>query len=958
MTAHRSRRRVVVRGVVQGVGFRPFVYTTAAELALSGSVSNDSSGVIVEIEGAPADLDEFVRRVLDNPPPLAVVESVEQQTIALCGGTGFHIADTTRDGGGRTLASPDVALCADCASELADPANRRHRHPFINCTNCGPRFTIIASLPYDRDRTSMADFPMCARCAREYADPTDRRFHAQPIACPDCGPTLAYTGPGVGDPLIAARKLLRDGGILAVKGIGGYHLACDATNEAAVAELRKRKQRGDKPFAVMVANVDSARAIVEVDATAAALLTSPARPIVLLARRVAGAAGGPQADLPGPSGPGSARAASPAPPAESAWSPEQAESVVPVGIIEVDQQGRVQSGTRIGVESGASPVTDGPETMVGLERGHHGPPTVRADMAQAAQTDDVSLIERAWPSGRVFPADSVAPRNPDLGVMIAYAPLHLLLFGLPDDPPGPQVLVMTSGNLGGEPICYDDNDARTRLAGLADGWLSHNRRILVPCDDSVVRLVDGMELPVRRSRGYAPLPLALPIPMPPTLAVGADLKNTCAVADGRYAWLSQHIGDMDDLATLRAFDDAEHHLEQLTGVQPTQIVADAHPRYRSTAWAQRNAGDRPVRLVQHHHAHIASVMGEHGLGAAATVLGIAFDGTGFGPDGAVWGGEVLAAGYKGFRRLAHLKYAPLAGGDVSVHRPYRMALAHLWAAGIDWSESIPSVHACPADERAVLTHQFETGLGCVPTSSMGRLFDAVSSLAGVRHVVDYEAQAAIELEGLARGVTDYGVGYRFAVEAELADAVPALRDSVGYRVAPDAELADAAPALRDSAGCRVAPDAELPDAAPALRDSAGYRVAPDAAPGDAVPALRDSAGYRFALDTESTDAAPAVIDPASVLAAVVADVAHGVSPAVIGARFHDAVAHLILELAVAYSTPSTPVALSGGVFQNALLLSRSRALLQDNGFHVISHRRLPPNDGGLAFGQLLAVSAG
>ncbi|MFD6160790.1 carbamoyltransferase HypF [Nocardia sp. NPDC060256] len=756
MTVHRSRRKVVVRGVVQGVGFRPFVYTTAAELALAGRVSNDSSGVLIEIEGAPADLDEFVRRVRDSPPPLAVVESVEQQTIALRGGTGFHIADTTRDGAGRTLASPDVALCADCARELADPENRRHRHPFINCTNCGPRFTIIATLPYDRPQTSMADFPMCADCAREYADPANRRFHAQPIACPRCGPTLAYTGQG--DPLTAARNLLRDGGILAVKGIGGYHLACDATNESAVAELRKRKRRGDKPFAVMVPDVDAARAIVEVDAAAAALLTSPARPIVLLAR--------------------------------------------------LDSAG---------------------------------------------------------------PAPSVAPRNPDLGVMVAYAPLHLLLFGLPGDPPGPQVLVMTSGNLGGEPICYDDNDARTRLTGLADGWLSHNRRILVPCDDSVVRLVDGIELPVRRSRGYAPLPLALPIPMPPTLAVGADLKNTCAVADGRYAWLSQHIGDMDDLATLRAFDDAEHHLEQLTGVRPSQLVADAHPGYRSTAWAQRNAGDRPVRLVQHHHAHIASVMGEHGLGAAATVLGIAFDGTGFGPDGAVWGGEVLLAGYKGFRRLAHLKYAPLAGGDVSVHRPYRMALAHLWAAGLDWSESIPSVRACPADERAVLAHQFETGLGCVPTSSMGRLFDAVSSLAGVRHVVDYEAQAAIELEGLARGVSD-------------------------------------------------------------------------------------DAGYRFAVNADET--APALLDPTPVLAAVVADAAHGVPAAVIGARFHAAVAHLILQLAVAYSAPSTPVALSGGVFQNALLLTRSRALLQDNGFHVITHRRLPPNDGGLAFGQLLAVSAG
>ncbi|MFG1773573.1 carbamoyltransferase HypF [Nocardia salmonicida] len=796
MTA-RQRRRVVVRGVVQGVGFRPFVYTTAAELSLSGSVANDSSGVAIEIEGAPADLDEFARRLREHPPPLAVVESVEQTTVALRGGTGFRIADTTRDGGGRTLASPDVAICADCAAELADPTDRRYRHPFINCTNCGPRFTIIAELPYDRARTSMVDFSMCAHCAAEYTDPTDRRFHAQPIACPDCGPRLGYLGPagpavvagssagthsaahptaGSDGPLDSARNLLREGGILAVKGIGGYHLACDATNERAVATLRGRKRRGDKPFAVMVADLATARAIAEVDDTAAVLLTGPQRPIVLLARRA----------LP------------------------------------------------------AMATSD-------------------ADSRVVSDRDTIDL------------APSVAPRNPDLGVMLAYTPLHLLLFGLSGDRPAPRVLVMTSGNLGGEPICFDDSDARTRLAELADGWLSHDRRILTPCDDSVVRVVDGIELPLRRSRGYAPLPLTLPVPVPPTLAVGADLKNTCAVGEGRYAWLSQHIGDMDDLATLRAFDSAAEHLAELTGVRPTQLVTDAHPRYRSTTWARTHAAGRPVHTVQHHHAHIAAVMGEHGLCASDTVTGIAFDGTGFGPDGAIWGGEVLAAGYKGYRRLAHLKYVPLAGGDVSVYRPYRMALAHLWSAGLDWSNTIASVAACPADERAVLAHQFGSGFGCTPTSSMGRLFDAVSSLAGVRHIVDYEAQAAIELEALARA----------------------------------------------------------------------------AEPG--------SRTYRFGLD-HTVD--PAVIDPAPVVAAVVTDADHGVPAAVIAARFHHAVAALVLDLALDFAPRPTTVALSGGVFQNALLLSAARTTLRDNGFHVITHRRLPPNDGGLAFGQLLAAGAG
>ncbi|MGW0183123.1 carbamoyltransferase HypF [Nocardia sp. NPDC003345] len=769
MTAGRQRRRLLVRGVVQGVGFRPFVYTTATELSLSGSVGNDSSGVVVEIEGAAAALDTFTERLHCRPPPLAVIDGIERTDLAPRGETAFRIAGTT-GGGGRTLACPDIALCADCARELADPADRRYRHPFINCTNCGPRFTIIASLPYDRERTSMADFAMCKQCAEEYTDPADRRFHAQPIACPRCGPTLAYSGPGTGDAVGSARALLRAGGILAVKGIGGYHLACDAADEAAVAELRRRKRRGGKPFAVMVPDLATARAIAGVDSGAAALLTSPARPIVLLPRRT---------------GPGD------------------------LG----------EAGTGFGL----------------------------------------------------LPAESVAPGNPDLGVMLAYTPLHVLLFGLPGDPPGPRSLVMTSGNRGGEPICHQDDDARTRLAGLADARLSHNRRILVPCDDSVVRWADGVEMPVRRSRGYTPLPIPLPFPVPPTLAVGGDLKNTCVVADGRRAWPSQHIGDMDDLATLRAFDAVEAHLEALTAVVPGRLAADAHPGYRSTGWARRSAGFRPVRAVQHHHAHIAAVMGEHGLDPDRTVLGIAFDGTGFGPDGAIWGGEVLAARYRGYRRLAHLKYVPLAGGDISVHRPYRMALTHLRAAGIDWSPRIASVSACPADERAVLAHQFDTGFGCVPTSSMGRLFDAVSSLAGVRHIVDYEAQAAIELEGASR----------------------------------------------------------------------------NAEPGPA--------SYRFAVGTGTN---PAQIDSAPVIAGVVADATAGVPPGVIGARFQAAVADLVLEIALGHAAVSRIVALSGGVFQNAPVLSGARVRLLEHGFTVLCPRRLPPNDGGLAFGQVLAAAAG
>jgi hydrogenase maturation protein HypF len=756
---NRRRMRACVRGVVQGVGFRPFVYTTASALGLSGCVRNDSSGAIIEVEGEPADIDDFLRRLRDDPPPLAIIESIGTEAIPVVGGTGFVIADTSRSAGGRTLASPDVAMCAECAAELRDPANRRYRHPFVNCTNCGPRFTIIGSLPYDRASTTMAAFPMCAECAREYGDPADRRFHAQPVCCPACGPQIRYltTGGDVvhrEDGLLAARKLLSDGRVLAVKGIGGYHLACDARNNAAVAQLRQRKRRGDKPFAVMVPDLPTARGIAVVDENSERILLGPQRPIVLLARRA---------------------------------------------------------------DSGV--------------------------------------------------AESVAPRNPDLGIMVAYTPLHALLFGLPGDEPGPDVLVMTSGNLGGEPICYDDNDAVTRLAGLADGWLTHDRAILVPCDDSVIRVVDGAELPIRRSRGYAPLPVALPVRLPPTLAVGADLKNTMAVADGHYAWLSQHIGDMDDLATLSAFGSAQAHLRALTGVDPEVLVADAHPLYRSAGWAHRNADGRPVHTVQHHHAHIAAVMAEHGYDGSEQVLGFAFDGTGYGSDAAVWGGEVLLANYKGYQRLAQLKYVPLAGGDVSVLRPYRMALAHLWAAGIAWDPDLAPVAACPPDEQKVLGHQLETGLGCAPTSSMGRLFDAVSSLAGVRHVVDYEAQAAIELEGLSRDADCGAMAYRFDID-------------------------------------------------------------------------------------------DGVIDPGPVLRAVVADLRAGAPAGVIGARFHQAAADLIVELAERERGASRTVALSGGVFQNALLLRLALKGLQDKGFEVITHRRVPPNDGGIALGQLLVGNSG
>ncbi|MGW6743180.1 carbamoyltransferase HypF [Streptomyces sp. NPDC055025] len=771
--APRERRHVLVRGVVQGVGFRPFVYTLATELGLTGWVTNSAEGVSTEIEGPGQDVAAFCERLATCAPPLAVVESVRHRPVPAVGGSGFTIRPSS-GGPGRTLVSPDIATCEDCLAELADPADRRYRHPFICCTHCGPRFTVVTGLPYDRSRTTMAGFPLCADCAREYEDPADRRFHAQPVACHACGPRLSLImgGPGAAsaprlsgeEALARARRLLAAGAVVAVKGLGGYHLACDASDATAVRLLRARKNRGTKPFAVMAASAATAERLAFVGPGERALLAGRRRPVVLLRRR----------------------------------------------------------------EGGGSLVADG-----------------------------------------------VAPGSPDLGVLLPYTPLHHLLLGLPGDPAGPPVLVMTSGNRAGEPIVTDDEEALTRLGALADAWLTHDRPVRVPCDDSVVRICAGQELPVRRSRGYAPLPIALPVPVVPALAVGGDLKNTFCVAEGGYAWLSAHVGDMDDLATLDAFGTAVGHLTELTSVAPGVLIADRHPGYRSGQWAERNARGRPVRRVQHHHAHIAAAMAEHGLDGSAPVIGVAFDGTGYGDDGAVWGGEVLLADYDGFRRFGRLAYVPLPGGDAAVRNPYRMALSHLRAAGVRWSEGLPCVAACAPGERRLLERLLERSVACVPTSSMGRLFDAVASLAGLCHRAEYEAQAAMELENAAVAAGGPADGYRFAL--------------VPGRPADGAEM---------------------------------------------------------------------VADPAPVLAAAAHDIRAGADGPAVAARFHGAVIGLVRDLcrAARDRTGLTTVALSGGVFCNALLTAGCTKRLERDGFTVLRHRGVPPNDGGLALGQLMVAA--
>lgn len=758
------RRRVTVRGTVQGVGFRPYVHRLATELALSGFVSNTASGVLIEVEGPPEGVAGFCDRLATEPPPLATVTGVGFEDLPVIGADDtFSIRSTDRSAG-RTLLPPDTATCADCLRELSDPADRRHRHPFVTCTHCGPRFTIATGMPYDRAVTTMTGFPMCADCAREYGDPGDRRFHAQPVACPACGPRLRLV-PASGsevrpardaDALATARALLAAGRIVAVKGLGGYHLACDATDARAVDALRTRKARGGKPFAVMCADLDTVRRIAVLSAPEQAALTSPRRPIVLLRRR----------------------------------------------------------------EDGA-----------GLATG-------------------------------------VSPGSPHLGVMLPYTPVHTLLFGLPGDPPGPRVLVMTSGNRSGEPIVTDDEEALTRLAGLADAWLAHDRPIASPCDDSLLRVrPDGTEQVLRRSRGYVPRPLRLPVPVRPALAVGGDLKNALCLGEGDHAWFGPHIGDMGDLTTLEAAGQAEAHMRSLTGVSPELVAADRHPGYHSARWAARLTGRPPV-LVQHHHAHVAAAMAEHGHDGTAAVLGVAFDGTGYGDDGTVWGGEVLLADYRGFRRYAHLAPAPLPGGDAGVANPCRLALARLWAAGLPWAGDLPCVAACTRDELDVLNRQLARGVACVATSSMGRLFDAVSSLVGVCHRAGYEAQAALELEAAATAAWD--------------------------------------------------------------ADTSAY-------------------GFGFAAGT---------YDPAPVLRALVTDLRRGTPAPVLAARFHRAVARAVAEICrrARQDTGPAVVALSGGVFANALLEEECVRLLSRDGFTVLRHGEVPPNDGGLSLGQLVVAA--
>ena len=798
------RTAVRVEGVVQGVGFRPFVYTLATGLGLVGHVGNDLDGVFVEVEGPVAAVGEFLLLLERDAPPLARIERVTTKAIAPRRSASFAIAASEpagpagptspagpagpagpdgptgpdrptgpgRAGRRRTLVSADTATCADCLRELADPADRRFGYPFINCTNCGPRFTIVRDVPYDRPLTTMAAFAMCEPCAAEYHDPADRRFHAQPTCCPACGPRLALRDPAgnalAGDPLApdplapepvaAAAELLRQGQILALKGLGGYHLAADAASEEAVALLRARKHREDKPFAVMAADLAAARRLAEVDTAAADLLTSPARPIVLLPRR----------------------------------------------------------------------------------------PEAAPDAAVAAAT---------------------APGNRQLGIMLPYSPLHHLLLAALGRP-----MVLTSGNVSDEPIVYRDEEVLARLGGIADAFVVHDRAIHIRTDDSVARTFRGRPMLIRRSRGYVPEPVVVASGFPRhVLACGAELKNTFCLARGRHVFVSHHIGDLENAETLRSFTEGIEHFRRLFDVEPQVVAHDLHPEYLSTKYALELDGV-DLQPVQHHHAHIASCLADNGAaeggaaegGADGPVIGVAFDGTGYGTDGTIWGGEFLAADLATFERGGHLTPVPMPGGAAAIRQPWRMAAAYL---GAD-SDGLDVVRRNQAHWPAIRS-MARRGVNSPLTSSAGRLFDAAAAILGVRDAINYEGQAAVELEQLA-----------------------------------------------------------------------------DPAEAGAYPAALE-AGQPFQ------------IRGADLLHGVIDDLTSGVPAPVIAARFHHGVAALIEAGCVAMRDRYglRTVALSGGVFQNSLLLHATVARLEARGFRVLLHSRVPCNDGGISLGQAVVAAA-
>ena len=751
-------KKIHVTGVVQGVGFRPFVYQLAHTQGLTGWVLNTSAGVDIEVEGPPEALLRFLRDLEAQAPPLAHIESVTATDHPPNGYQQFEIRRSVAREGEYQLISPDIATCQDCLRELLDQKDRRYRYPFTNCTNCGPRFTIIEDIPYDRPLTTMRDFVMCPQCQAEYENPLDRRFHAQPNACPVCGPQLSLIVPdssqiAVTNEIFAAVQLLQQGKILAIKGLGGFHLACDATSDDAVWRLRERKHRPAKPMAVMMASLDQIAAHCAVSKEEQQLLTSPQCPIVLLRWR------------------------------------------------------------------------------------------------------DASATSRL-----------VAPGNRYLGVMLPYTPLHHVLLREMGRP-----LVMTSGNLSEEPIAIENEEALARLAGIADHFLVHNRDIYARYDDSVWMVVEGTPQPLRRSRGYAPFPIHLPFKSRQVLACGTELKNTFCATKDEYAFVSQHIGDMENLETLEHFEASIELYKRLFRLDPEIVAYDMHPEYLATKYALSLRSPEQLLPVQHHHAHIVSCMVDNGV--QEPVIGVALDGTGYGSDGQIWGGEFLVADYRSFRRAGHLQYVPLPGGEAAICRPYRMAISHLYSLlGDDGLQSaLPYLGDVDTHELEIIRQQIDKRINSPLTSSCGRLFDAVSALLGFRGEASYEGQAAVQLEMMAYDMED-GADYPFTIVERDGAQLVHLSEMWGGIIDD----------LR----------AEFPSGA-------------------------------------------------------------------IAVRFHNTMAKIIQQTCgrISEETGLQQVALSGGCFQNRLLLTKATSVLEEAGFDVLTHHQVPCNDGGVSLGQAVIANS-
>lgn len=793
MLAVRSRLRLLIGGTVQGVGFRPHAYRLAGEMGLAGWVANDPGGVLIEVEGEPGRVERFVERLVRERPTPCEIRTLERERLTPSGGDRFviHVSD---EGAKRTLPAallpPDLATCDACRRELFDPADRRYRYPFLNCTDCGPRYTIVESLPYDRMRTVMRRFAMCPACQGEYHDPTNRRFHAQPNACPECGPQLSIwdeTGQAVtsrDQALLGAVAALKQGKIVAVKGLGGFHLMADACNDAAVRRLRARKQRPEKPFALLCPSLEAVENLCEVSPLEAQLLRSPEAPIVLLRRH-----------------------------------------------------------------------------------------SIHSSLATRHLSFTIS--------------PSVAPGNPYLGVMLPATPLQHLLMAELGAP-----MIATSGNRSDEPICINEEEALARLHDIADLLLVHDRPIARPVDDSVVRTVLGRELVLRRARGYAPRPLSLGHVAPsapiiaPMIAMGGHLKNTVAISVGAWAVISQHLGDLGSAEGCTLHRQVVSELPSFHRLRPAQAVADLHPDYRSTLEAE--VSGLPVLAVQHHHAHVAACMAEHQLHGA--VLGVAWDGTGYGPDGTIWGGEFLQADESDFTRVATFRRFRLPGGERAVTEPWRTAIGLLWEL---WGEALferdepAPLRACQAPDRIVLKSMLVRAVQSPETSSVGRLFDAVASITGLRQRVSFDGQAAMELE--------------FAAEEERTDA--AYPFEIGeWKVTSDK-----------------------------------WRVTSE------EPWLTEQSGKTMTQPRSIIDWGPMVLS-------ILADIKNGVAIGTISAKFHNTLAEIIV--AVAQQIGLERVVVGGGCFQNRLLLEGTVRRLRASGLRPFWPHRVPPNDGGLALGQL------